>query len=174
MKCVASNKDISRRKLEEFGREQASKKVELYLRYALADRRRYSKDFTKRVFSSINKVIDEVENNHISVAKLQRIIEEKYNAVIFVDEDRKVPPGMKKDFASGVYSFMDRFNIILIYVLLEKYGMGGEKVNTILEYVSDIASSCNMGYTTEEEIEQVLLNEDNVPAQQLNAIKRHN
>lgn len=167
MKCVASNKDISRRKLEEFGREQACKKVGIFLNYALADKCGYSDIQIGRIHTSINKAIEDVESGRLSVGGIKKFLEEKYNAVIFLGENRQAPPGMKKDFVSGVYSFMDRFNIILIYVLLEKYGMKGEKVNAIMEYISNSAECCNLGYATEEEIEQVILNEDKVSLRQI-------
>lgn len=173
MKCVAANKDIVGKKQYELGRKRASEKVELYLRYALADKQGYSNKYITRVFSSINKVIEDVTSGKTSVANLQRCLEEKHNAIINFGDDRIRPQKLNKDFVSGVYSFMDEFNVILIYVLLEKYGMGGEKVNTIMEYITDGAQCCNMGYATEEDIIQVLLNEDNAPAQEIKMIKRH-
>lgn len=173
MKCVAVNKDIAGKKQHELGRKRASEKVELYLRYALADKRGYSNNYITRVFSSINKVIEDVTSGKTSVANLKRCLEEKHNAVIGLGDNRIKPQKLNRDFVSGVYSFMDEFNIILIYVLLEKYRMGGEKVNMIMEYISNGAQCCNMGYATEEDIEQVLLNEDNVPAQEIKMIKRH-
>lgn len=171
MKCVATNRSINRKNIARDGAKAATYKIALFLDYALADKCGYSPKYIERIHATINKVIEDVNCGKTTAAQLQRHLEKKYSVTIDLGKDRVKPPNLDKDLVSGIYAFMDKFNVILLYVLIEKYHMKGETVNNIMRFVTDLVTCCNMGYATEDDIKQVLRDEYNM---QVNQIKNLN
>lgn len=164
MKCAAANKDISKKRLEEEGQKEAAKRISLYLDYVLADKLGYSAKRIDDIHATINKYIDDVFEKKISPASLQKVLEKEYGAIIVLGKERvKVKPqGRKMDFVNGVYSFMDKFNIILLYVLIVKYKLSREKVNKIMGLIQNSIECFNQGYIEESELKEILVSENNV------------
>lgn len=162
MKCAIANKDISRKKSAEYGRKEAANKISLYLDYALSDKCGYSQKMISNIHATLDRYIDDVYEGRISPAKLQRELREDYGAIIELGKNRQKPPGRDVNFISGIYSFMDRFNVILLYVLIVKYKMGSEKVNKIMSYIQNAIECFNQGYIEESELKEILVSENNI------------
>lgn len=161
MNCAVKNKSISRKKSAEYGKKEAAKRISLYLDYALSDKCGYSPKMISNIHSTLDRYIDDVYEGRISPAELQRELCEDYGAIIELGKNRQKPPG-DVNFIDGVYYFMDRFNIILLYVLIVKYKMGKEKVNKIMRYIQNAVECFNQGYIEESELEEILVSENNV------------
>lgn len=164
MKCAVTNKDIGKKRLEEAGQKEAAKRISLYLDYVLADKLGYSAKRIDDIHATINKYIDDVFEKRVSPASLRKALEKEYGAVIVLGKERvKVKPqGREMDFVNGVCSFMDRFNIILLYVLIVKYKLSCEKVNKIMACIQNSIECFNQGYVEESELEEILVSENNV------------
>lgn len=171
MKCVATNRSISRKNTARDGIKVATYKIALFLDYALADKCGYSPKYIERIHASIDKTIEDVNCGRTTAAKLQKHLKSKYSVNIDLGKDRTKPPNLDKDIVSGIYAFMDNFNVILLYVLIEKYHMKGETVNNIMRYVTNSVTCCNMGYATEDDIKQVLADEYNMQVNQIKSLK---
>lgn len=162
MNCAVKNKSISRKKSAEYGKKEAANRISLFLDYALADKCGYSQKMISNIHATLDRYIDDVYEGKISPATLQRELSEDYGAIIELGKNRQKPRGKDVNFVSGIYSFMDKFNVILLYVLIVKYKMGSDKVNKIMGYVKNAIECFNMGYVEESELKEILMSENNV------------
>lgn len=162
MKCAIVNKSIGRKKSAEYGMKEAANKISLYLDYALSDKCGYSPAYIGQIHATIDKYLDDVYEGRVSTAKLQETLRRDYGAIVELEKNRIKPKGRNVNFVSGVYSFMDKFNVILLYVLIVKYRMSSEKVNTIMKYIQHAIECYNMGYISEDEIREIISCENNI------------
>lgn len=168
MNCTATHKTFRRQKRYDAGMKEAVSKCSLFLDYVLSDKIRWSNSRINQIHSTFNDVADKVQNGEMTIEDMLKTLKEEHNANVIIKQSQRIrPKGLYSDYINGVYAASDKVSIILLYVLIHIYGLGGEKANRIMSGISDIAESVNLGYVTEKEIKQGLLDEEGLEVKKL-------
>ena len=168
MKCTATNRTFRRQKRYDAGMKEAVKKCSLFLDYVLSDKIRWSNRRIGQIHSTFNDVAEKVQKGELTVEGMLKVLKEEHNANVIIPKENRVRPhGLYSDYINGVYASSDTVSVILLYVLIHIYGLGGEKANRIMSGISDIAESVNLGYVTEKEIRQGLMDEEGLEVKKL-------
>lgn len=170
MKCTASNRKFIRKRRYDEGMKEAVEKISLFLDSYLSDKLRYSNSRIAQIHKTFNDIADKVQGGEITTESLLQVLKDEHNANIIFKTERERPRQFYSDYIDGVYAASDKASIILLYVLVHKYGIGEEKANAIMSGMTYIAESVNKGYVTEKEIKQGLLEEEGLVVEKLSDI----
>lgn len=83
------------------------------------------------------------------------------------------PEWLKSDYVGGVQVMTQALSIVLIYVLLHQYKFSAEKCNKVVAGINNIAASVNMGYISEDEIREILVDEEGLISEKLEGVKSY-
>lgn len=168
MKCTASNRTFRKQQRFDAGMKEAVRKCSLFLDYVLSDKLRWSNSRIGQIHSTFNDVADKVQSGEMTLEGILQILKEEHNANVIIKQSERIrPKGLYSDYINGVYASSDKVSIILLYVLIHVYRLGGEKANRIMSGISDIAESVNLGYVTEKDIKQGLMDEEGLEVKKL-------
>lgn len=166
MKCAASNRSLRKKKTYAAGKEEALKKMSLYLDSVLSDKLGYTNTRIKQIHTSFNKVASDVNEGRRSTGEIMRFLADEY--AVELDMTHRIRPAwFKSDYVDGVYAAEDELTVVLIYVLMHQYKFSKEKCNNVMKGINYVAESVNRGFIKEDEIRQCLLDEEGLVSERL-------
>ena len=172
MNCVATNKNIRKQKRYDEGMKEAVRKSSLFLDYVLSDKLRWSNSRINQIHSTFNDVADEVSKGKVTIKDLMDVLKREHDVDVIIPKEGRIrPSGMYSDYVNGIYASSDAVSVILLYVLIHVYGCGEEKTAKVISGITYIAESVNLGYITEEEIRQGLLEEEGLEVRRLQNVR---
>ena len=171
MKCTATHKKFRRQRRYDTGMKVAVEKCSLYLDCVLSDKLGWANSRINQIHSTFNNVAEKVKDGELTVDVMLKVLKAEHDADVIIPKDgRERPKGLYSDYINGVYASSDTVSVILLYVLIHIYRLGGEKANRIISGINDVAESVNLGYITENDIRRSLKQEEGLEAKKLNDV----
>lgn len=174
MKCAASNRSLRKKKTYAAGKEEALKKMSLFLDYVLSDKLRYTNTRIKQIHTSFNRVSLDVQQGRRSIGQITDFLRDEYGVELIglESENRIRPAWFRSDYVGGVHAAEDALTVVLIYVLVHQYKFSKEKCNRVMKGINELASSVNAGYVTESDIRECLQDEEGLVVEKLQSVKK--
>ncbi len=171
MKCTASNRTFRRQRRFDAGMKEAVRKCSLFLDYVMSDKLRWSNSRINQIHATFNDVAEKVQKGELTAEELIKVLRDEHGAEVIIPKENRVrPQKLYSDYINGIYASSDTVSVILLYVLIHIYRLGEEKAARVIAGISDIAESVNLGYVTENEIRQGLMDEEGLEVKKLNDV----
>lgn len=168
MNCTATHKAFRRQKRYDAGMKEAVRKCSLFLDYVLSDKLRWSNSRINQIHATFNDVAEKVQQGELTVEDLMKVLLDEHGVNVIIPKEKRIrPSGLYSDYINGVHDSSDTVSVILLYVLIHIYGCGEEKTARVIAGITDIAESVNLGYVTEKEIRQGLMDEEGLEVKKL-------